>query len=193
MKQKEKLIFADLITGDMNVSSVVEKYPQVAAIFAGYGLNCVGCHVSNMESIEVGARSHGMDDETINMMLRDANKMALSDIEDTKNDKGLKITSKAAEKVIEFMDKTKKNGYYLRISVVDGGCSGKSYDFTLEKEKNSKDMVIEKKGATFILDKSSYQQLQGSKVDYLESLQGSGFKVFNPNAKHTCGCGSSFS
>lgn len=193
MKQKDSLAIVDLITKEMNIGTIVEKYPSVATIFMGYGLHCIGCYVSNWETIESGARSHGMDDETIAMMLRDANKIAMADIEDTKNDSELKITSKAAQRVIDFMKQSKKRGHYLRISIVEGGCSGKSYNFILEKSKTNEDVIVDKNGAKFILDQSSYEQLKGSKIDYLESLQGSGFKVYNPNAKHTCGCGSSFS
>lgn len=193
MKQKSSSLNSELISKEMNIGEVVEKYPGVAVIFTGYGLHCTGCHGSNLETIEAGALSHGMDEETIEMMLRDANKVALADVEDTKNDAGIKITSKAAQKVVEFAKQSKKKGYYLRVSIIDGGCSGKSYNFELEKNKNSKDLIIKKNGAKFILDKSSYGQLKGSKIDYLESLQGSGFKIYNPNANHTCGCGSSFS
>ena len=193
MKRKNSLMSPGLISGDMNIGTVVEKYPRVAAIFTGYGLHCTGCHGSNSETIEAGAAGHGMDEETIALMLRDANKIALADAEDTKNDSELKITSKAAQNVTEFIKQSKKKGGYLRISIIDGGCSGKSYNFALENNRKNKDTIIEKNGAKFILDKSSYEQLKGSKIDYLESLQGSGFKIHNPNANHTCGCGSSFS
>lgn len=182
-----------LITGEMTIGDIVEKYPQVAPILTGYGLHCIGCGAASFESIEAGARGHGMDEEMVQMMIKDANKVAQMDLEDTKNDSpDLKITTKAAEKVVEFKKQAGKEDHFLRIAVTEGGCSGKSYGFTLEKDQGAGDKVIEKNGVQFVLNPESFEQLRGSKVDYLESLEASGFKIHNPNAKQTCGCGSSF-
>ena len=77
--------------------------------------------------------------------------------------------------------------------VSGGGCSGLSYGFTFEEEKNEDDWELEFDGIYLLIDSMSSQYLQGAEVDYTESLQGSQFSIKNPNATTQCGCGSSFS
>ena len=91
-----------------------------------------------------------------------------------------------------MLKKEKKSGYGLRISVISGGCAGQSYGMRFDKKFNDNDKVIEKDGVKIILDKPSFDLLKGSKLDYIEGLEGSGFKISNPNAKSTCSCGKSF-
>jgi len=178
-----------LIKKDMLIADAVEKYPQVATVLTGYGLHCIGCGAATFETIESGAKGHGMDDEMVDMMIRDAN--AVAKVENVEGEE-MKVTEKAAEQVAAFKKKSGKEDHFLRISVKDGGCSGKSYDFKLDSEKSDNDKVINAHGEDFVLDPDSFEQLKGSKIDYLETLQSSGFKIHNPNAKQTCGCGSSF-
>jgi iron-sulfur cluster assembly accessory protein len=80
----------------------------------------------------------------------------------------------------------------LRIAVIGGGCSGFQYQMTLDKEANVDDQVIEQDGLRVFIDARSLLYLNGTRVDYVESLTGSGFKFENPNAKGSCGCGESF-
>ena len=181
---------APLITSDMLISEVVEKYPQAGVILSGYGLGCVGCGASGFETIEAGATGHGFDKEMVEMMLKDVNEIAEIQNKE-KDDSPLQITKEAALAIKKFKEKSGKGEYDLRISIMDGGCSGKSYKFRLDK-KNKEDKFIEKNGERILLDKEAFEALKGGKIDYIESLEGSGFKVYNPNAHHTCGCGSSF-
>ena len=81
----------------------------------------------------------------------------------------------------------------LRVSVYGGGCSGFQYTFSLDEEIKEGDKTVEKNGVVLVIDPMSYQYLAGSEVDFSEGLEGSMFVVNNPNAKSTCGCGSSFS
>ena len=81
----------------------------------------------------------------------------------------------------------------LRVSVYGGGCSGFQYTFSLDENIKENDKTVEKNGMTLVIDPMSYQYLAGSEVDFTEGLEGSMFVVNNPNAKSTCGCGSSFS
>lgn len=81
----------------------------------------------------------------------------------------------------------------LRIFVQGGGCSGFQYGFALDPIKGEDDAVIEKDGVTFLIDYLSAGYLEGSTIDYINELAGSYFSIKNPNAKTTCGCGSSFS
>lgn len=103
------------------------------------------------------------------------------------------FTEAAAKKVKALVEEEKNPNLKLRVSVDGGGCSGFQYGFAFDENVNEGDTVIEKNGATMLVDISSMQYLNGSEVDYLEGLEGARFVVNNPNAKSTCGCGSSFS
>ncbi|MEW6543798.1 MAG: iron-sulfur cluster insertion protein ErpA [Nitrospirota bacterium] len=102
------------------------------------------------------------------------------------------ITAKAEEKIKELM-KEEKDVLGLRIYVRGGGCHGYQYGMSFEDKMGDDDTVIEQGGVKVLLDSQSAPLLQGAEVDYVDSLQGSGFSVKNPQAKTTCGCGSSFS
>jgi hybrid cluster-associated redox disulfide protein len=73
MENTEDLEKREFVTKDMNLMEILTRYPEVAPILMGYGLHCVGCHFSNIDTLENGAKIHGMDDETLDMMLRDVN------------------------------------------------------------------------------------------------------------------------
>lgn len=103
------------------------------------------------------------------------------------------MTSKAAEKIKEFMTEEKQDAKYLRLYVQGGGCSGLSYGMMFETTVEEDDIVMEQDGVKYIVDSYSIDSLKGANVDYVESLMGSGFKIDNPNVKKSCGCGHSFS
>jgi iron-sulfur cluster insertion protein len=103
------------------------------------------------------------------------------------------FTDSAAAKVKALVEEEKNPDLKLRVSVDGGGCSGFQYGFAFDEHVNDDDTVIEKDGATMLIDVTSMQYLNGSEVDYLEGLEGARFVVNNPNATSTCGCGSSFS
>lgn len=105
------------------------------------------------------------------------------------------ITNSAIDKVSEIM-KEDNLDCMLRVFVQGGGCSGFQYGFTFDEEQNDDDFLIEKNsGSTqvrIVVDSMSMQYLQGATIDFKEDLNGSQFVISNPNAKTTCGCGSSF-
>ncbi len=101
------------------------------------------------------------------------------------------LTEKAAKKVKQFLEKENKKDYGLRVGILMGGCSGYMYDIGFEKSPKENDTVIEDKGIKIFMNPESIAFLKGSTVDYVESLQNSGFKVNNPNVQRTCGCGHS--
>ncbi len=103
----------------------------------------------------------------------------------------LTITDNAAGKIQELA-KEEENVLGLRVYVKGGGCSGYQYGMAFESSLSDDDTVIEKDDIKVILDSQSAPFLNGAEIDYIDSLQGSGFSVKNPNAKKTCGCGSSF-
>jgi iron-sulfur cluster insertion protein len=105
----------------------------------------------------------------------------------------IEITESAVEKIKDILAEENNPKLSLRMFVQGGGCSGFSYGFTLDEEKNEDDFDIEKSGVHLLVDSMSAQYLQGSTVDYKEDLMGSSFTIKNPTAVSTCGCGSSFS
>jgi iron-sulfur cluster assembly accessory protein len=102
------------------------------------------------------------------------------------------ITERAARRIGEIL-KTEPAGAMLRLSVMGGGCSGFQYKFDVEDTKADDDRAIERNGVTVLVDSVSLQYLAGSEVDFVEDLIGASFKVNNPQAKASCGCGTSFS
>jgi|TARA_Y100000031_G_C8189991_1_gene370915 iron-sulfur cluster assembly protein len=184
------------ITKETIIGDIVEKYPETIEPLMEMGVHCVGCHVSPFESLEDGFKGHGMTDDQINDAVKKLNEV----IENSSNKSSekkidpskatLNVTDKAAEKIKSFLDQEKKQG--LRISVVPGGCSGFKYGMELDDKAKEDDIVIEEKGIKIFMDKSSMEKLDGSKIDFVDSVQGSGFKIDNPAASSTCGCGDSF-
>ncbi|MBN3142421.1 iron-sulfur cluster insertion protein ErpA [Pectobacterium brasiliense] len=105
----------------------------------------------------------------------------------------LQFTDAAASKVKNLISDEENPELKLRVYITGGGCSGFQYGFTFDDQINDGDMTIEKQGVALVVDPMSLQYLVGGAVDYTEGLEGSRFIVTNPNAKSTCGCGSSFS
>lgn len=105
----------------------------------------------------------------------------------------LQFTDAAANKVKNLIADEENPELKLRVYITGGGCSGFQYGFTFDDQMNDGDMTIEKQGVALVVDPMSLQYLVGGSVDYTEGLEGSRFIVTNPNAKTTCGCGSSFS
>jgi len=103
------------------------------------------------------------------------------------------MTDNAVVKVKEILDSQEPKPSGLRISVVGGGCSGFSYSMAFENTPNMLDKTYNFGGLRIFVDQASLLYLDGAEVDYVETLEGSGFKFNNPQVKSTCGCGSSFS
>ncbi len=183
-----------LITKDMMISEIVEKYPQAAEVFMEYGLHCVGCHVSAWETIYEGASGHGMDEEMIDMMIKDANTIAQESYAQTPGEHPdtIVITKAAVERVKHIAQKMQKETYVFRVGIATGGCSGFSYTFDIEDVANETDKTWDVDGITVAMNQESYEKLLGCTIDYIDTLAQSGFKIHNPSASTTCGCGSSF-
>ena len=111
---------------------------------------------------------------------------------DVSEEIGLQFTQAAARKVRELMLEEGNPSLKLRVYIQGGGCSGFQYGFSFDEALQDDDLAVETDGVTLIVDPVSLQYLSGAEVDYTESLQGAQFLIRNPNAKTTCGCGSSF-
>lgn len=113
----------------------------------------------------------------------------------------LVFTESAAQKVYSLIVEENNSKLNLRVFITGGGCSGFQYGFTFDEEMNDDDIVIEKEIAEgdskvsvkLLVDPMSFQYLKNAEIDYREDINGAQFVIRNPNAKTTCGCGSSFS
>jgi iron-sulfur cluster assembly protein len=104
----------------------------------------------------------------------------------------LTLTDTASQKLAEIMSKQTEPAAGLRVFVEKGGCSGYSYGMSLAAEVQAGDWVGEFGGVKVLVDPASAPMLEGVRIDFVESLQGSGFSIENPNAVRSCGCGNSF-
>lgn len=102
------------------------------------------------------------------------------------------LTPAAAQAVLDLLAKRNLSGYALRVFVSGGGCSGFQYGMALENQIRDADLTYEMHGVKVVVDEISINYLHGSTVDYVDTLMGSGFKIDNPNAVASCGCGNSF-
>jgi iron-sulfur cluster assembly accessory protein len=105
---------------------------------------------------------------------------------------GITLTERAARRIGEIMA-TEPQGSMLRISVNGGGCSGFQYAFDVERQPQDDDLVVERDGAAVLVDQTSLQYMDGSVIDFVDDLIGQSFKIENPHATASCGCGTSFS
>ena len=175
-----------IVTKDMTIGDILKNYPEAVEIMLSYGLHCVGCQVQFWETLEGGCLGHGFEEEKINKLVRDIN----AAIQEVPEGKEFYATPKAAEKLKEMAKKENKPAV-LRINVVAGGCAGFKYDLDFDEEKQS-DIRIESQGIVFVMNKESEKLAKGAKIDYLDTLNESGFRISNPNSEESCGCGKSF-
>jgi iron-sulfur cluster assembly protein len=102
------------------------------------------------------------------------------------------LSEAAAGKLQALVEAEQNPQMGLRVYVYSGGCSGFRYGMMLEDQPSSEDVTVESRGIKVYIDRQSTQYLEGSEIDYLDTLMGAGFTVNNPNAVSACGCGSSF-
>lgn len=193
------------ITRETTIGDIVAQYPypEIVETLMGFGVHCVGCGASAYESLEDGFAGHGMGDEEINNAVRELNEV-IGKIEDeretapahaetdSKQNYNLTLTESAAAKIKELSAREKKEDHALRIRIIPGGCSGFQYRFIFDNKTAADDTILEKHGVKLCVDKESLEMLNNAKIDFVDTLQGSGFKIDNPNSTDNCHCGKSF-
>jgi len=105
----------------------------------------------------------------------------------------IKVSESAKKQALRLMEDDGKAGFFIRVGVDSGGCSGLMYKLTFDNEIKDGDQTFEDNGIKVVVDKRSYLYLVGTTLDYSGGLNGKGFVFSNPNADRTCGCGESFS
>ncbi|MBI2148304.1 iron-sulfur cluster assembly accessory protein [Candidatus Woesearchaeota archaeon] len=177
----------NFITKEMTIGDVVNKYPETTSIMLNYGLHCVGCAVNPYETIENGCLGHGIDEETIDKLIKDLNQEIAK--RDERFKKIISITDNASKKFKEFIKGENKNYCGIRFGVVDTG-STLQYTLDFADSANENEEVFEDNGLKIFIEKESVNLIKGTQIDYIENERGSGFKIDNPSAEKSSGCGS---
>jgi iron-sulfur cluster assembly accessory protein len=179
------------ISRDMTIDEIFKKFPhkspKLAQEMTNAGLHCVGCSASTWETLEAGMLGHGMVESDIDHLLSKLNQI-LSEKEDLTT---ITITERAARKYQEILEEEGKSGWGIRFGERAAGCSGFEYFLDYSEKAKPGDLVLESNGVEIHLHEKSKARLMGSVIDYVDGLQGSGFKITNPNVKSSCGCGNS--
>ncbi len=176
----------------MTIEEIFSRFPsksqKLAQEMSNAGLNCVGCCASTWETLEAGVLSHGYEEEAIEDLLKKLN--AILDEEEDRTT--ITITEKAAKKYLEILKEDGKEGWGLRYGEKAAGCSGFEYFLDYSEKAKEGDKVFESQGLQIHVQEKLLPRLIGSVIDYVDGLNGAGFKISNPNVKSACGCGQSY-
>lgn len=177
---------------EMTIEDIFSRFPQKAQKLAqemsSFGLSCVGCHASTWETLEAGMYSHGFQDEDIERLINKLNAI----LDETQDPTTVTITQKAAQKYLSILEAESKQGWGVRFLEKPGGCNGIEFCLDYSKEAKADDEIFESHGIEIHIQKDLVGNFLGSELDYLDGLNGSGFKFSNPNVKSSCACGTSY-
>lgn len=175
----------------MTIEEILSSYPQkgqkLAQELTNAGLHCVGCGAATWETLEAGVLGHGYSEDTLAALVEKLNAIIAQEIEAGT----ISLTPKAASKFLEILKAEQKEGWALRFGDKPGGCGGYEYILDYSEKAAAEDEVFHSHGVEIHVNKNMVTRLLGSEVDYHDGLQGTGFKVSNPNVKSACSCGSS--
>jgi iron-sulfur cluster assembly accessory protein len=181
----------ETISRDMTIEDVFKRFPsksqKLAQEMTNAGLHCVGCSASTWETIEAGMYGHGFADAEIDGLIERLNGI-LAEQEDLST---ISLTERAAKKFREILVGEGKSGWGLRFGERAAGCSGFEYFLDYSEGPRPGDTIFESQGVQIHVHHKSLERLMGSVIDYVDGLQGAGFKISNPNVRSSCGCGTS--
>ena len=191
MDEQKKIISKEM-TIDEIFSSFPHKSQHLAQELTNTGLHCVGCQASTWETLEAGMLGHGFADSDIDALVQRLNQI----LEKTSDLTSITLTERAAEKFKKILKDENKEGWALRFADKPGGCGGFEYNLSFSEKANlsdpkEPDEIYHSHGVEIHVNKKMVPRLIGSEIDFLEGLNGSGFKIMNPNTKGSCSCGSS--
>jgi len=175
----------------MTIEDILSMFPykaqKLSQEITNAGLHCVGCHAATWETLEAGMMSHGMNDEAIDKLVRRLNALLSEEVDMST----ITITARAAKKYQEILNEEGKTGWGLRFAERMAGCNGFEYALDYSEKALPEDTVYTSMGIEIHIEKKMVPRLLGSEIDFVDGLQGSGFKISNPNVKSSCGCGTS--
>lgn len=187
----DKTQTANKIHRQMTIESILSMFPfkaqKLSQEITNAGLHCVGCHAATWETLEAGMYSHGMSDEQIDRLVNRLNAL----LEEESDRSTITITPRAAKKYLEILQEEGKQGWGLRFAERMAGCNGFEYSLDYSEKALLTDDIYESLGIPIHIDKAMIARLLGSEIDFVDGLQGSGFKISNPNVRSSCGCGTS--
>jgi len=179
------------IDRSMTIEEILTSYPQKAQKLAqeltATGLNCVGCGAATWETLEAGMLGHGMREEQIGELVERLNQVLEQQVDVTT----ITLTPRAAKKYLAILTEDGRDGWGLRLSEVPAGCNGFEYALDYSEKATEEDETFESEGVEVHVHRGMVDRLVGSEIDYIDGLNGSGFKISNPNVRSSCGCGSS--
>jgi iron-sulfur cluster assembly accessory protein len=179
------------ISKEMTIEEIFSRFPQksqkLAQEMTNSGLHCVGCGAAVWETLEAGMLSHDFSPEEVDEMVE-----RLNGILAQKSDpSSIALTKRAADKLKLILKEEGKEGWGLRFGDKAAGCSGFEYVLDFSEKAEEDDKVFTSEGIEIHVHGGDVSRLIGCEIDFVDGLNGSGFKISNPNAKGSCGCGKS--
>lgn len=182
---------AEKIVKEMTIEGIFSQFPhksqKLAQEMTNSGLHCVGCGAAVWETLEAGMLSHGFAPEEIDEMVERLNGILQQQVDLS----AITLTKRAADKFRHILKEEGKEGWGLRFGDRAAGCSGFEYVLDYSEKAQDSDQVFASEGIEIHIEKSDVSRLLGSEIDFVDGLNGSGFKISNPNVKGSCGCGKS--
>ena len=181
-----------MIARTMTIEEILSSFPhksqKLAQEITNAGLHCVGCQAATWETLEAGMLGHGFVEEQIDRLVAKLNAVLAEEVKlDT-----ISMTKRAADKYRQILAEEGKSGCGLRFADKAAGCSGFEYVLDYSEKAGPEDEIFLSHGIEIHVARKIVKRLMGSEIDYIDGLNGSGFKISNPNAKSSCGCGNSF-
>lgn len=181
----------ETIHRQMTIADIFSKFPtksqRLAQAMTNAGLHCTSCSAATWETLEAGMLGHGMQEPQINRLLDELNSI----LKEKVHLDSISLTPKAAEKFLHFAQEEGYENTCLRFGDSAGGCGGFQYILDFCEKPDEDDATFESQGITICVKKGMVSRLLGSVIDYVDGLQGAGFKISNPNVRSSCGCGHS--
>ncbi len=175
----------------MTISAILGMFPykaqRLSQEISNAGLHCIGCNAATMETLEQGMYVHGKSDDEIDQLVEKLNAL----LEEKVDSSTITMTPRAAKKYLSILESEGKQGWGIRFDEKMAGCNGFEYVLDYSEKAREDDEIIISQEIEIHVKKSMLDRLLGSEIDYIDGLQGSGFKISNPNVKSSCGCGTS--
>lgn len=187
MSQASKERISRQMTIEEIFSSFPNKSQKLAQEITNTGLQCVGCQAATWETLEAGMLGHGFPEAAIDELVKKLNGI----LEEKSDATTISMTKRAAEKYKKILAEDGKEGWHLRFGDKAAGCSGFEYVLDYSQKAKPTDTTFTSHGIEIHVETAAVSRLLGSEIDYVEGLNGSGFKISNPNVKTSCGCGKS--
>lgn len=176
---------------EMTIEEIFSRFPQksqkLAQEMTNQGLHCVGCGAATWETLEMGMMGHGFSADDVDDLVARLNAILAEKVDLA----AISMTKRAADKYRQILKEDGREGWSLRFGDKPAGCSGFEYVLDYSEKPAPDDQVFLSEGIEIHVHKNDVSRLLGSEIDYVSGLNGSGFKISNPNVKGSCGCGKS--